>query len=358
METYLVGGAVRDELLGLPVRERDYVVVGSTEEEMRAAGFRSVGRDFPVFLHPETQEEYALARTERKTGPGHQGFECHASPEVKLEEDLERRDLTINAIARNTDGSLTDPFHGKQDLDNRILRHVSDAFTEDPLRILRVARFLAYLSGFGFRVDTNTTQLLKQMVNEGQLKELTPERVLLEVNKALTTESPDVFFTYLNEIGATKDLWPEIDTNAIQRLRDIDSSERETRFAALVLDLDEAQITKFCQRLKCTNQRRELSVLLATKLEHWSRLPAMDAASVVEFLHKLDALRKQERFEHFCHSADAISHKSFASRWLALARRARQVRARDVAQGLTGPAVGEAVRAAQIKVIRDTLNDR
>lgn len=362
METYLVGGAVRDELLGLPVHERDFVVVGSTEEAMKAAGFRSVGRDFPVFLHPETQEEYALARTERKTGPGHQGFVCHASPEVTLDEDLARRDLTINAIARDDEGNLVDPYSGKKDLDARILRHVSDAFSEDPLRILRVARFLAYLSPFGFSVDPSTTKLLKAMVAQGQLTELTPERVLLEMDKALATAKPEAFFTYLDEIGATKDLWPEITDHAVQKLREIDATDKDARFSALVMHLDEKQISALCNRLKCTNQRRELSVLVATRLERWRELDTMEAVEVVDYLYDLDAIRKQERFEHFCVSAEALSHdpshKGLAQRWMDLAQQVREVKARDIADGLTGPAVGEAVRKAQVASIRSALNGR
>ena len=358
METYLVGGAVRDQLLGLPVRERDYVVVGTTEAEMRAAGFRSVGRDFPVFLHPETLEQYALARTERKTGPGHQGFVCHAAPDVTLEEDLGRRDLTINAIAMDRDGRLVDPFSGQQDLEDRVLRHVSDAFVEDPLRILRLARFLAYLSNSGFHVDPSTTELVSQMVSEGQLSELTPERVLLEMDKALVTESPADFFHYLSEIGASAHLWPEVSDTAVDRLTRLDSADRETRFATLLMDLNDTQIRNLCGRLKCTNQRRELSLLLATQLDRWAALNTMSAKDIVDFLYDLDALRRQERFEQFCKSADTVSGGRLAPRWFAIARRVRQVRARDLARDLTGPAAGRAVRRAQVQSIGDLLNDQ
>ncbi len=360
METYLVGGAVRDQLLGLPVRERDYVVVGSTEDEMRAAGFRSVGKDFPVFLHPETQEEYALARTERKTGPGHLGFEVHAAPDVTLEEDLSRRDLTINAIAMDTDGKLLDPLNGKKDLDARILRHISDAFSEDPLRILRVARFLAYLSSFGFSVHPETTGLLKAMVEEGQLRELTPERVLLEMNKALATDDPRSFFTYLEEINASADLWPEITQEDVARLNSVGtldnaSQKTETRFATLVMHLSSNQIADLCKRLKCTNQRLELSTLVATQLEPWTQLHSMSASNIVDYLYELDAIRKQERFEMFCSSAESISHKVNTQLWLEIARLVRQVKARDVAPDLKGPAVGVAVREAQVNAVREFL---
>ncbi|HHO68262.1 MAG TPA: multifunctional CCA tRNA nucleotidyl transferase/2'3'-cyclic phosphodiesterase/2'nucleotidase/phosphatase, partial [Gammaproteobacteria bacterium] len=192
METYLVGGAVRDELLGLPVKERDWVVVGATPEQMRALGFRQVGRDFPVFLHPETGEEYALARTERKSGHGYTGFTVHASPDVTLEQDLARRDLTINAMAMTPDGELIDPFNGREDLENGLLRHVSPAFVEDPVRILRVARFAARFAKWGFHVAHATHALMRRMVADGEVDYLVPERVWAELEKALATDSPEV----------------------------------------------------------------------------------------------------------------------------------------------------------------------
>ena len=357
METWLVGGAVRDQMLGLPVHEKDYVVIGASEAEMLAAGYRSVGRDFPVFLHPETHEQYALARTERKTGPGHQGFVCHAAPDVTLEEDLARRDLTINAMAMSDDGSLVDPFSGQQDLEDRLLRHVSDAFVEDPLRILRLARFLARLSGCGFRVHPETTELVSQMVSEGQLSELAPERILLELDKALMTDNPADFFNYLSETGAAARLWPEISDAAVDRLTRLGAADPDTRFAALLMGLDARQIRKLCKRLKCTRQRRELSLLLATQLDGWARLDTMGAGDIINFLHHLDALRKQARFEQFCKSADAVSRSNLAPRWLAMAHAARQVRAKDLAPGLTGPAAGRAVRQAQVESIRGLLDD-
>ena len=211
MKKYLVGGAVRDELLGLEVRERDWVLVGATPQDLLAQGFRAVGKDFPVFLHPYNHEEYALARTERKTGPGYHGFEFHASPDVTLEEDLLRRDLTINAMARDELGQLIDPYGGLADLEARSLRHVSAAFMEDPVRILRIARFAARFEGLGFRVAEDTMTLMGKMVDAGEVDALVPERVFQELQKALSEPSPEVFFQVLRDCGALKRLFPEID---------------------------------------------------------------------------------------------------------------------------------------------------
>ena len=211
MKVYEVGGAVRDRLLGMAVTERDYVVVGETPEAMKARGFRPVGKDFPVFLHPVTHEEYALARTERKTGPGYHGFAIEASPNVSLEEDLVRRDLTVNAMARASDGTLIDPYGGYRDLEHRLLRHVSPAFAEDPVRILRVARFAARFKGLGFTVASETRLLMAQMVAAGEVDALVPERVFLEFQKALMTDAPEVFIEVLRSCGALARLMPEID---------------------------------------------------------------------------------------------------------------------------------------------------
>ena len=211
LKVYLVGGAVRDALLGLRVDERDWLVVGATPSEMLAMGFRPVGKDFPVFLHPSTREEYALARTERKTAPGYHGFEVHASPDVTVEQDLERRDLTINAMAQDEVGNLLDPFGGLEDLDKKRLRHVSPAFSEDPVRILRVARFAARFAHLGFTVATETLALMADMVTAGEVDALVPERVYREIEKALSEASPHIFFSVLRSCGALRRLLPEID---------------------------------------------------------------------------------------------------------------------------------------------------
>ncbi|MCH8502163.1 MAG: hypothetical protein LAT77_09680 [Aliidiomarina sp.] len=206
MKIYLVGGAVRDELLGLPVYDRDYVVVGATPEQMLAHGYTQVGSDFPVFLHPKTQEEYALARTERKSGKGYTGFECHASPEVTLEEDLLRRDLTINAIAKDEHGNIIDPYGGVQDIQQRIFRHVSPAFSEDPLRVLRLARFAARFAAFDFHVAAETKLLLDKIVHSQELRHLTPERIWMETRKALCTAKPSLYFEFLINYQALEEL--------------------------------------------------------------------------------------------------------------------------------------------------------
>lgn len=211
MKVYLVGGAVRDKLLGLPISDRDYVVVGTTPEAMLAKGFQQVGKDFPVFLHPKTHEEYALARTERKIGSGYTGFSCYSAPDVTIEDDLLRRDLTINAIAQSDTGELIDPHHGVRDLKNRVLRHVSDAFLEDPLRVLRVARFAARYYAQGFRIAPETMFLMQSMSETGELSHLTPERVWTETHKALMSNSPQIYFEVLRECGALAILFPEID---------------------------------------------------------------------------------------------------------------------------------------------------
>ena len=266
MRIFLVGGAVRDELLGAPVTDRDYVVVGASAERLLSLGFRSVGKDFPVFLHPETGEEYALARTEKKTGPGYKGFAFDVSPEVTLESDLLRRDLTINAMARTDRGELIDPYGGVRDLRLRMLRHISPAFGEDPLRVLRVARFASVLSPYGFRVAPETLHLMEAMVHSGELDSLVPERVFLELKKALQSISPRPFIEVLRSCGGLKVLFPEIDALFESQRNSINGVETDlglrtlevldtvtqasvspvTRFAALVHDLGRAQLD-FCQ---------------------------------------------------------------------------------------------------------------
>lgn len=211
MKVYLVGGAVRDQLLNLAIADRDWVIVGADPQTLLKQGYQQVGKDFPVFLHPKTQEEYALARTERKIGSGYTGFDCYAAPDVTIEQDLQRRDLTVNAIAQAEDGSLVDPYHGVDDLNQRILRHVSDAFTEDPLRVLRVARFAARYHWLGFTVAPETLQLMQQIAESGELTELTAERVWTETEKALNSRSPQVYFDILRQCGALAVLFPEID---------------------------------------------------------------------------------------------------------------------------------------------------
>jgi len=265
VKAYVVGGAVRDELLGLPLKDRDYVVVGATPEEMVREGYRPVGKEFPVFLHPGTQEEYALARTERKSGRGYKGFTVHAAPDVTLEEDLRRRDLTINAMARAADGSLIDPFHGKKDLDEGVLRHVSEAFAEDPVRILRVARFAAR---FGFKVHEKTMQLMRDMVASGETDHLVPERVWQEFSKGLAEGHPERMFDVLEACGFLKKFFPElkIKRESLQKAAEA-KALLSARFALLAWPLKEAEVEALCERLRAPNEVRELALLACRNRE-------------------------------------------------------------------------------------------
>ena len=313
MKSYVVGGAVRDELLGLPVQDRDHVVVGATPDEMVAAGFRPVGKDFPVFLHPETQEEYALARTERKTAPGYHGFVFHTSPDVTLEDDLVRRDLTINAMARADDGSIVDPYGGRRDLDARLFRHVSEAFTEDPVRILRVARFAARFAEFRVAEDTNA--LMRRMVEAGEVDALVPERVWQELSRGLMERRPSRMFDVLRDCGALARIMPELDAlwGMPQPQRpEVDSGVRimevvdhaaglgrtlAVRFAALMRDLGGADaVAGLCKRLKVPNDCRDLALITAREHSHVEAAAKLDAAALVALFGRCDAFRKPERF--------------------------------------------------------------
>jgi len=279
---------VRDELLGLPVKDRDYVVVGSTPEEMVAKGFKPVGKDFPVFLHPSTHEEYALARTERKSGRGYKGFTVHASPEVTLEEDLKRRDLTINAMARADDGTLIDPFGGAKDLKAGVLRHVSDAFAEDPVRILRVAR----LAGrFGFRVADETMRLMRQMVASGEAEYLVPERVWQEFSQGLAEAHPELMFQVLEACGLREQLLPELETQPA-----VISGSLAVRFALLAWALAEDEVETLCKRLRAPNEFRELALLASRHRQALQGAAAASPEALLELLKRADAFRRPERF--------------------------------------------------------------
>ncbi len=336
MKTYLVGGAVRDALLGLPVHERDYVVVGSSVEAMLAQGFQQVGRDFPVFLHPQTQEEYALARTERKSAPGYHGFVVHAAADVTLDDDLARRDLTINAMAQDEHGVIVDPFGGQADLAARVLRHVSPAFGEDPVRILRAARFAARFAGLGFTVAEETLRLMRDMVASGEVDALVPERVWQEMLKALMTERPARFFEVLREVGALKRLLPEVDAlfgvpQPEKYHPEIDSGVHSlmvlqqavlmganavTRWAALLHDLGKGNTLpelwphhygheqrgailaeQIAERLRCPGEFRELASMTASWHSHVHRALELRPKTVLRVLEGTDALRRPQRFE-------------------------------------------------------------
>ena len=294
MKVYLVGGAVRDELLGLPVKERDYVVVGATPEEMVAKGFKPVGKDFPVFLHPETHEEYALARTERKSGPGYKGFQVHAAPGVTLEQDLKRRDLTINAMAKAEDGALIDPFGGTRDLHHQVLRHVSEAFVEDPVRILRVARFAAR---FGFKVHEQTMELMRRMVDSGEADFLVPERVWQEFSRGLAEPHPELMFQVLQRSGVSRKLLPELKGIPATLSK---APSLPVRFALVAWGLTEVEVGTLCERLRAPNDVRELALTVQRVRD---KLKSSTPQALLELLKRADALRRPERFAELLEAA-------------------------------------------------------
>lgn len=374
MKIYLVGGAVRDQLLGLAVRERDWVVVGARPEELLDQGFKPVGKDFPVFLHPKTSEEYALARTERKTGPGYRGFDTMFSPDVTLEQDLERRDLTINAIARDATGALVDPFHGQRDLQERWLRHVSPAFVEDPVRVLRLARFAARFAPLGFRVAPETMELLRAIAARGELDALVPERVWQETQRALEMPAPRQFFEVLREGHALPVIFPEIHAlfgvpqpeqwhpeidTGVHTMMVLDqatklSEDPVVRFAALVHDLGKAAtpthelprhiaheergvgiVEELCDRLRIPNAYRELGVLVSRYHLHMHRIAELRPQTILELLERLDAFRRPARFEQFLLAceADARGRKGLEQR--DYPQPEYLSRAREVAAGAT-----------------------
>ncbi|MFP1879312.1 multifunctional CCA addition/repair protein [Lonsdalea quercina] len=344
MKIYLVGGAVRDGLLHQPVTERDWVVVGATPETLLTLGYQQVGKDFPVFLHPTSREEYALARTERKSGQGYTGFICNASPDVTLEEDLLRRDLTINAIAQDEDGSLIDPYGGQRDIESKQLRHVSDAFGEDPLRVLRVARFAARYAHLGFKIAPETLALMRQMVDSGELDSLTPERVWKETEKALGSNSPQVYFERLRDCGALRVLFPEIDNlfgvpAPAQWHPEIDtgvhvmmtlaiaaqlSPEIDVRFASLCHDVGKGLtppslwprhhghgpagiklIEALCQRLRIPNQIRDLAKLVAEYHDLLHTAPILQPKTLLKLFDSIDVWRKPHRLDQLILTSEA-----------------------------------------------------
>ena len=304
MKIYVVGGAVRDRLLGLPVQDKDYVVVGATPQEMVGAGYRAVGKDFPVFLHPQTHAEYALARTERKTAPGYKGFTFHAAPEVTLEQDLARRDLTINAIAEAPDGTLVDPHGGQRDLQARVLRHVGDAFVEDPVRILRVARFAAR---FGFAVAPETMALMRRMVQSGEADALVPERVWQEFARGLMEKTPSPMFAVLRECGALARIAPELDAQLESEgepprtLAALDKAARqgeplEVRFAVLARSLDPLAAESLVNRLKVPHDCRELALLAVRHGNLILDAVSLEPRALLDLFGAADAWRRPERF--------------------------------------------------------------
>ena len=336
MKIYLVGGAVRDSLLNLPIKDKDFMVVGATPEQMQQLGYRQVGKDFPVFLHPKTQQEYALARTERKVGLGYGGFSCYASPDVTLEQDLLRRDLTINAIAQDEAGNLYDPYHGIADINARKLRHVSAAFAEDPLRVLRVARFAARFHDLGFEIADETMALMQHMSQTEELTALTPERVWQEVDKSLGGPHPEVFFEVLRQCGALNILFPEIEalfgvpqpekwhpeidtglhTMLVLAQATALTEEKAVRFAALVHDLGKALspkehwpkhhghgqkglpvIKSLCERLRIPNEYRDLALLVSDQHQNVHQAFELRSETIIKLFDKADFWRKPERLK-------------------------------------------------------------
>lgn len=405
MEIYLVGGYVRDQLLGLKTKDRDWLVVGATAEELLNQGYRQVGKDFPVFLHPDTNEEYALARTERKTSAGYSGFSFHADTDVTLEEDLARRDLTINAIAQSDSGNLIDPYNGQADIKAKTLRHVSPAFIEDPVRILRIARFAARFANLDFTIADETLQLMQKMVSSGEVDALVPERVWQETVRALSEKTPARYFEVLRDCGALKVLFPELDRlwgvpQPEKHHPEIDtgihtmmvltqaaklSDDPRVRFAALVHDLGKGTTEKsqwpkhidhesrgvplveaLCDRYRIPNDYRELGVIVAKYHLHYHRAAELRADTFLKTLESLDAFRRPERFELFLLSCEADSrgrtgyedaHFEQPDIFRKLFSTANEINAKDlVAQGLKGLEIKEEMAKRRIQKIRILQN--
>ena len=400
MQIYLVGGAVRDKQLGLPVREKDWVVVGGAAEALEAQGYRMVGKSFPVFLHPETGEEYALARTETKTGPGYRGFTVHSGTDVTLEQDLKRRDLTINAMAEDSDGTIIDPYGGLKDLNSKVLRHVSDAFREDPLRILRVARFAARYHDLGFTVADDTLELMAQMTAAGETDALVPERVWRETELALTEPSPEVFYERLKQCGALAVIYPELDAlfgvpqpekwhpevdTGVHAMLSVKTAAQlspasEVRFAALVHDLGKgttpreqwpghrgheqrgiALVQSLCQRLGVPNRYRDLAVHVTQYHTKCHRALELRPGTLLQMLEDVDAFRRPDRFEHFLLACEAdargrTGRETVPYTQADLIRQACEAAGKISAeqfkdQDLSGEALGAAIHQERVEVI-------
>jgi len=370
MECYLVGGAVRDGLLGYPVIERDWVVVGQTPEKMIAAGFVPVGKDFPVFLHPTTHEEYALARTERKNGPGYKGFTCYAAPDVTLIQDLQRRDLTINAMAQAIDGTLIDPYGGQQDLAQRVLRHVSPAFEEDPVRILRVARFAARFAERGFTVASETVLLMETMVKKGEVDALVAERVWQETEKVLAGNSPAVFFEVLARCQALPILWRELKAPYYEQ--DLANAallhkDKVIRFAILMHQLNEQAILAITKRYKIGRIYQSTATELVMHFKKYIAVEQLSAEEIVNTLEKLDAVRRKTDFERWLaasHVLAAISHTTgnLSTKELLWRQVYQAILAIDVAglikQGFNGAALREPIHRLRIEAVKKVIGSR
>ncbi|WP_374294794.1 multifunctional CCA addition/repair protein [Acinetobacter sp.] len=404
MKIYLVGGAVRDQLLDREVIERDYVVVGATPEQMIALGYQQVGKDFPVFLHPKSKEEYALARTERKNGQGYHGFDFFTSPEVTLEQDLSRRDLTINAMAMDEDGNITDPFHGTQDLKNRVLRHVSDAFIEDPLRVLRVARFTARYHNYGFQIAPETMQLMQRISDSGELSHLSAERVWKETVRALAENDADVYFSVLRESGALKIWFPEVDAlfgvpqraeyhpeidcgiHTLMSLQQACKNNFSTivRFAVLCHDLGTAltpadvlprhimheqrgiePVKALCKRLKVPSDFQQLALKVCEYHLLCHQLFQLKASTILKLLKSLDAFRKPEQVIYFAQAClcDARGRLHFEDKPYPQAEVLMDLGQQivnykiEIPEGLQGKAIAEHLDRERSKWIADFMKE-
>jgi len=359
MKIYLVGGAVRDKLLGLPVKEKDWVVVGATVNDMINKGFRQVGKEFPVFLHPKTHEEYALARKERKVEPGYKGFDFDTAPTVSLEDDLMRRDLTINAMAETPDGKLIDPYQGQKDLELKLLRHVSPAFAEDPVRILRIGRFLARFADKGFSIAPETRQLMQQMVKAGEVDALVAERVWKELERALGEPHPEKFFEALAACDAIEILFPQLLRNetGIKALMAASCLDKDTsvRFAALLHDLPEPKTTiaKLCRRYRAPAAYKELALLTAGLFETAIHSKQLNAEDLLHLFAKLDTYRRDKRFLQFLVCCQAIAKArdiQFDADWLlACAQASKHIDIKALmTKGLTGQKLAEKIKKERL----------
>lgn len=357
MKIYLVGGAVRDQLMGLPVKEKDWVVVGATPEEMLAKGFRQVGKDFPVFLHPKTHEEYALARTERKVGRGYTGFTFNASTTVTLEEDLKRRDLTINAIAETDSGEIIDPYHGQADLKKKILRHVSIAFAEDPVRILRVARFNARFGDFVVAPDT--LELMRTMVEQGEVDALVAERVWKELERALAEACPQKFFSILSECHALKILFPELlktkEGLTALEFAALHTKSPKIRFATLLHFLPTVEIKSLCDRYRVPSDYRELAILVATYLKDYQAAKNLTADHLLNLLSMTDALRRPDRFNDFLNSCAMCSLQSNTDWLLTCLATVKNIDMKELLATYAGQELAQKIKEKRLIVIESWL---
>ncbi len=361
MQIYLVGGAVRDQLLNYPVFDKDWVVVGATAEEMINKGFQPVGQDFPVFIHPNTGEEYALARTERKSGKGYTGFQYFASKEVTLEEDLIRRDLTINAMAQDNQGNIIDPYHGQEDLNNKVLRHVSPAFSEDPLRVLRVARFAARYQHLGFSLASETLQLMQQIAASDELEHLTPERVWKELERALTESSPAVFFEILIQSQAIDKVLPELASlitdsclnEFAATCNKIKSSE--SRFACFLTLCNSKNVEQICSRLKTPNAFRDLALHCTSQFENLQNFDHLQADCKLRTIQSLDLIRRPQRIEPIVECIKALKPDAQLDSLLPILDSINQIDPKQlIKEGFKGAELGKEIERRRIQICQGT----